>query len=289
MKKYIKTAWTNIRRSPYQAFAAVFVMTLTFFVFSIFSLGVFGFSKIINYFESKPQVTAFFRDEAKQDEIDSLEKSLQDSGLISQVKFISKDEALEIYKEQNKSDPLLLDLVTADILPSSLEISTYKIDDLSLVSDTLKKSKIIQEVVFQKDVVATLSSWTGVIRKIGLVFVSALIVATIFILATIIGIKVANKREDIETMRLIGAGSWYIRLPFLIEGMVYGLIGALISWIISIGILLIATPHLEYFTRGIPLFPISYIVLLGLLGIELVFAAFLGFFSSYLAVLRYLK
>lgn len=289
MKKYIKTAWKNIRRSPYQAFAAVFVMTLTFFVFSIFALGVYGFSTIINYFESKPQVTAFFRDEAKQTEIDSLKKSLQDSGLISQVKFVSKDEALKIYKEQNKSDPLLLDLVTADILPSSLEISTYKIEDLALVSDTIKKSKIVQEVVFQKDVVSTLSSWTGILRKVGLVFVSALVIASIFILATIIGIKVANKREDIETMRLIGAGSWYIRLPFLIEGMFYGAIGALISWVISIGILLIATPQLEYFTRGIPLFPISYAVLFGLLGIELVFAAFLGFFSSYLAVLRYLK
>lgn len=289
MKKYIKTAWTNVRRSPYQAFAAVFVMTLTFFVFSIFSLGVYGFSTIINYFESKPQVTAFFRDEAKQIEIDSLKKNLQGSGLISQVKFVSKDEALKIYKEQNKNDPLLLDLVTADILPSSLEISTYEIDDLALVSDTLKKSKIIQEVVFQKDVVSTLSSWTSVVRKVGLVFVSALVVATIFILATIIGIKVANKREDIETMRLIGAGSWYIRLPFLIEGMLYGVIGAFMSWAISVAILLIATPQLEYFTRGIPLFPISYVILLGLLGIELVFAAFLGAFSSYLAVLRYLK
>ena len=289
MKKYIKTAWKNIRRSPYQAVAAVFVMTLTFFVFSMFSLGVYGFSTIINYFESKPQVTAFFREEAKQEEVDSLKKSLQDSGLISQVKFVSKNEALKIYKEQNKNDPLLLDLVTADILPSSLEISTYKIDDLSLVSETLKDSKIIQEVVFQKDVVSTLSSWTNVIRKVGLVFITALVIATIFILATIIGIKVANKKEDIETMRLIGAGSWYIRLPFLFEGVFYGLTGAVISWVISVGMLLLATPSLEYFTKGIPLFPISYIVIFGLLGIQLVFAAFLGFFSSYLAVLRYLR
>lgn len=289
MKKYFKTSWTNIRRSPYQAAAAIFVMTLTFFVFSMFALGVYGFSTIINYFESKPQVTAFFKDEAKQADIDNLKKSLQDSGLISQVKFVSKDEALKIYKEQNKNDPLLLDLVTADILPSSLEISTYKIEDLSLVSDTIKKSNIVSEVVFQKDVVSTLSSWTSVIRRVGVVFFSALVLATIFILATIVGIKVSGKKEDIETMRLIGAGSWYIRLPFLIEGMLYGLVGALISWTISVVILLIATPHLEYFTRGIPLFPISYAVLFGLLGIELIFASLLGFFSSYLAVLRYLK
>ncbi len=289
MKKFFQTARRNIRRSPYQAIAAVFVMTLTFFVFSIFSLGVYSFSRIINYFESKPQVTAFFRDAAKQGEIDSLSKSLKDSGLISQVKFVSKNEALKIYKEQNKNDPLLLDLVTADILPSSLEISTYKIEDLSLVSDTLKKSEIVQEVVFQKDVVATLSSWTSVIRRVGLVFVSALVVASIFILATIVGIKVSQKKEDIETMRLIGAGSWYIRWPFLIEGMLYGLAGAAVAWTISFALLFLATPHLEYFTRGIPLFPISYVFLLELLGIEVLLAVALGVFSSYLEVLRYLK
>jgi cell division transport system permease protein len=164
----LKTVWKNIRRSPYQAIAAIFVMMLTFLAFSIFALIIFGSNRIVNYFESKPQVTAFFKDEAEQSEIEGLSKTLQDSGLIASVKFVSKEQALEIYKEQNKNDPLLLDLVTADILPASLEISTYKIEDLPMVSDTLKKSAIVQEVVFQKDVVSTLTSWTSALRKIGL-------------------------------------------------------------------------------------------------------------------------
>lgn len=287
--KFFKTAWKNIRRSPYQAIAAIFVMMLTFLAFSFFSLIFYSSAKVVSYFESKPQVTAFFKDEAKNDEIDSLKNSLSKSGLIASVKFVSKDEALKIYKEQNKNDPLLLDLVTADILPSSLEISTHEIEDLNLVSDTLKKSAIVQEVVFQKDVVATLTTWTNALRKVGVFIVVLLALVSIFIMVTIIGIKVSQKRDDIETMRLIGAGSWYVRWPFILEGIFYGLIGAVIGWLISVGVLLYSTPYFSSFLRGIPIFPISPVFLLELLCIEIIFAIILGAFSSYLAVLRYLK
>ena len=287
--KFFKTAWKNIRRSPYQAIAAIIVMMLTFLAFSFFSLIFYSSAKVVNYFESKPQVTAFFRDEAKQDDINALKKTLNDSGIVSSIKFVTKEEALKIYKEQNKNDPLLLDLVTADILPSSLEISTYEIEDLNLVSDTLKKSAIVQEVVFQKDVVSTLTTWTNALRRVGIFVVALLALVSIFIMITIIGIKVSQKRDDIETMRLIGAGSWYIRWPFILEGMFYGLLGALIGWLISVGVLLYATPYFSSFLRGIPIFPISPAFLLELLGVEILFAIFLGAFSSYLAVLRYLK
>lgn len=287
--KSLGTAWRNIRRSPYQAIAAILVMTITFLAFSVVGLFVFSSSRIVSYFESKPQVTAFFKDEAKQSDIDALSQSLKSSGVVSSVGFVSKQEALKIYREQNKNDPLLLDLVTADILPSSLEISTYKIDDLDLVATTLKKSPIVQEVVFQKDVVSTLTSWTNALKKIGFSIVAILAFATIFIMAIIIGIKIAQKRADIETMRLIGAGSWYIRSPFLAEGMFYGLAGSIIGWLISMLLLFLVTPHLESFLQGIPLLPISPVFLLELLGLELLVAIFLGAFSSYLAVLRYLK
>ena len=287
--KSLGTAWRNIRRSPYQAIAAIFVMTITFLAFSVVGLFVFSSSKIVTYFESKPQVTAFFKDAAKQSDIDALSQSLKSSGVVSSASFVSKQEALKIYREQNKNDPLLIDLVTADILPSSLEISTYKIGDLDLVATTLKKSPIVQEVVFQKDVVSTLTSWTGALKKIGFSIVAILAFATIFIMAIIIGIKIAQKRADIETMRLIGAGSWYIRSPFLAEGIFYGLIGSILGWLISMLLLFLVTPHLESFLRGIPLLPISPVFLLELLGLELLVAVFLGVFSSYLAVLRYLK
>lgn len=287
--KSFSTAWTNVRRSPYQALAAISVMTMTFLAFSIFALIFFSSSRIVGYFESKPQVTAFFKDSAKQSDVDALKKSLQTSGIVSSAKFVSKQEALKIYKQQNRNDPLLLDLVTADILPSSLEISTYKINDLDVVATTLKGSPMVQEVVYQRDVVSTLTSWTNALKKIGVTVVIILAIVTVLVMAILIGIKIAQKRDDIETMRLIGAGSWYIRWPFILEGMFYGFMGALIGWLIAMILVVIATPHLEAFLQGIPLLPFSAVTLLELLGIQIVLAAFLGAFSSYLAVLRYLK
>jgi cell division transport system permease protein len=286
---FAKTAWKNIRRSPYQALAAILIMTLTFLVISFFTFILVGSSKVINYFESKPQVTAFFKNEAKQTDINQLKNQLQSTGKIASIKFVSKDEALKIYKEQNKNDPLLLDLVTADVLPSSFEISTVKIEDMGAVSNTLNKSTLVSDVIYQKDVVSTLTSWTSAIRKIGLGVIILLSLVSIFIMATIIGIKISQKKADIEIMKLIGATNWYIRWPFLTEGILYGIIGAIVGWAIATGGLLYATPFLESFLKGIPVLPVAYLDLLTLLGIELVLAVILGTISSFLAVLRYSK
>ena len=182
-----------------------------------------------------------------------------------------------------------MDLVTADVLPSSFEISTQKIEDLSYISDMLKKSSIVSDVIYQKDVVSTLTSWTNAIRKIGIGLVILLSLVSIFIMAMIISIKISHKKEDIEIMRLIGATSWYVRLPFIIEGVFYGLVGAFVGWSIATVSLISVTPFLESFLKGIPVLPASYIALLALLGFEALFAIFLGVLSSFLAVFRYLK
>ena len=286
---FAKTTWKNIRRSPYQALAAILIMTLTFLVISFFTFLLVGSSKVITYFESKPQVTAFFKNEAKQVDINSLENQLRSTGKVASIKFVSKDEALKIYREQNKNDPLLLDLVTADVLPSSFEISTVKIEDMGTISNTLNKSALVSDVIYQKDVVSTLSTWTSAIRKLGVGLIILLSLVSIFIMATIIGIKISQKKEDIEIMKLIGATNWYIRWPFLTEGVVYGIIGAIVGWAFATAGLLYASPFLESFLKGIPVLPASYLGLLALLGVEVVFAAFLGVVSSFLAVLRYSK
>lgn len=284
-----KTAWKNIRRSPYQALAAILIMTLTFLAISFFTFLLVGSSQIISFFESKPQVTAFFKNEAKQADINALENKLSETGKVSSVKFVSKEDALKIYKEQNKNDPLLLDLVTADVLPASFEISAIKIEDLAPISEMLKKSPIVSDVIYQKDVVSTLTAWTSAIRKIGISLIVLLSLVSVFIMATIIGIKISQKKEDIEIMRLIGATPWYIRWPFIFEGAFYGVVGAIVGWTMATGALLYATPFLESFLKGIPVLPVSYVNLLILLALELVFAVFLGVISSIIAVFRYLK
>lgn len=285
----LKATWLNIRRSPYQALAAILIMMLTFLVASFFTFLLFGSSKIISYFESKPTLTAFFRNDTKQEDIKSLEKNLKATGKVAAVKFVSKQEALAIYRQQNKNDPLLLDLVTEDILPASLEISTIKIEDLSSIHGILKGAPNVSEVIYQKEVVSTLTSWTNALRRIGIGLIIILGLVSVFIIVTIIGIKISQKREDIEIMRLIGASSWYIRWPFIIEGIFYGIVGTILGFGIAIGTIWYATPFLSSFLKGVPIFPISPIFLFALLGVELAIAIVLGAFSSFLAVLRYLK
>lgn len=289
MQRHLKTAWHHIRRYPYQTSAAVLIMTLTFFVISAFTFIILGSSKIISFFESKPQVTAFFREETKQENIDALKDQLNATGKVAAIRFVSKQEAIELYTQQNKDDPLLLEFVTADILPASLEISTVKIDDLSGISEMLKQSPFVENVIFQKDVVSTLTAWTSAIRKIGVALIVGLSLVSIFIMATIIGIKISHKKEEIEIMRLIGATSWYVRWPFLFEGVFYAVLGAFLGWFVASGVLLYATPFLSTFLQGIPLLPVPPLFLLGLLGVEFLFAIILSVFSSFLAVLRYLK
>ncbi len=284
-----KTSWKHIRRSPYQALAAIFIMMLTFLAISFFSFIVFGSSVVIKYFESKPQVTAFFKDDAKQENIDQLQNSLSQTGKVSHMRFVSKKEALHIYKEQNKNDPLLLDLVTEDILPASLEISTSNIDDLGAVSETLKTSPYVSEVIYQKDIVSTLSTWTNAIRIIGITLIGILTLVSIFIMMTVIGFKVSQKREEIEIMRLLSATGWYIRWPFVLEGIFYGVCGTFLGWLIASASIFYATPYLQTFLRGIPLLPVSPVFLLELFAGELFLAVLLGMLASSLAVLRYLK
>lgn len=287
--KFLKTMFKNVRRSPYQAFAAVLIMMLTFLTISFFVFLLSGSSRIVSFFESKPQVTAFFKNEAKQKEMDDLTQKVKEGGTVASVKFVSKQQALKIYKEQNKDDPLLLDLVTADILPASIEISTYKIEDLSPVSKMLKSSPIVSEVIYQKDIISTLVAWTSAVRKIGVALIVILSFVSLFIMVTIIGIKISQKKEDIEIMKLIGASNWYIRWPFIFEGMFYGVVGAIIGWVIATLALWYSIPFLYSFLKGIPIFPISLDFLFIVLGGELVFAILLGFISSFMAVLRYLK
>lgn len=287
--KHVKTAGKYIRRSPYQALSATFIMTLTFFAISIFAALTVVSVNLINYFETRPQLTIFFKDTAEQTEIAALQAQLQVTGKTSQVKYISKEEALQIYKNINKDEPELVELVTADILPASLEVQANRPEDLKSLASVVGTSEFVDRVVFQEEIVDTLISWTNAIRIIGLGIITILVVVSIFVIVTIIGIKITSRREEIETMRLIGASNWFIRTPFLVEGIIYGTMGAMIGWLISYGLLLYSTPILESFLKGIPVFPIPPLTIVQILGIELVIALILGIFASYVAVLRYLK
>lgn len=289
MNRHLKTTWTHIRRSPYKALAAVGIMTLSFFIASVFVLTATGLQTILHYFETRPQVTAFFKDEITTEQAEGLKVKLAKTGKIKDVTYISKEEALEIYREQNKDDPLLLEMVTAKILPASLEVSTVDLSYLKEIAQILQEEPGVEEVIFQEDIVQSLHRWTSALRKVGMVLIGALGLVSFLIILIIIGMKVALHREEIEILQLLGASSWYIRAPFVLEGVFYGLVGAFLGWGISYVCLLYSTPFLVDFLAGMPIFPIPIFFMLLILGVELLAGVLIGIFGSLLAVKRYLK
>ena len=228
------------------------MMFITLFVIGVFFILIAGSSALLSYFESKPQLTVFLKSDKDQQAATQLEESLKATGNVASITFISKEQALAIYKEQNKDDPLLLEMVTADILPASLDISATAPQHLSALADKARLDPIVDEVVFQKDVVDTLLSWTSTVRKVGIVFIIFLAISTFLILFTSIGMKIALRKEEISILRLVGATNWFIKKPFVIEGLTYGWVGAFIASLLVCGLVLYAQPYLASFLRGIP-------------------------------------
>lgn len=285
----IKTTWQHIRRSPYQATAAILIMLVTCLATGIFIVTAYASEKILVFFESKPQTTAFLKDEATKSDIDSIKKKLLDTGKTASIKYISKEDALKIYKEQNKNDPLLLEMVSSSILPASLEVSAKNINDLETLSEIVKKEKVIQEVIYQKDIIQTLITWTTSLRKIGFIMIGFLSGVSILIIVMVIGMKIAIRREEIEILRLVGATKWYIRWPFILEGMYYGFWGGVLAWGFIYLSLWYLTPYLTTFLSGIPLLPIPPVQMLYLLGLICGGGVLVGTIGSFVAVWRYLK
>lgn len=285
---YVDFAKRNIRRSPFQAIAASMVMFLTFFALVTFLILAAGSQKILQFYESKPQAIAFFKDGTTDADISAIQNALAKDARVVKVKYVSKEDALKIYRERNKADPTLLDLVTANILPSSVEVSTNSPSDLAPLADLLKQEPVVSEVVVPEDVVAALTSFTGTIRVVGSSVVTFLILFSILIILMIIGFKIRLKRDEIEIMRLIGASPMFIRMPFILEGIFYGLVGAIFSWILVYALLWYFTPFIKNYIGEANLVPVNPLFMLGLLGVEVVMAAVIGGLGSISAVRRYL-
>lgn len=294
----IGTVKTHIRRSPYQATAAILSMFLTLLVTGIFALSSVTSYFIIQYFEGKPQANVFFTEDAAQKDIDALRSQLEATGKTSSVKFVSKDEALMIYKEQYKNDPLLIELVTADILPASLEVTASDPRFFSDLEPLMLTGAGVDKVIFQKDVVDTLLSWTNAFRIIGGILGLLLAFNAVLIIMTITAMKVAMRKEEIEILKLIGASPWYIKKPFLLEAGFYGVVGGTVSFIVIMAIVFWFRSGLLAFLGVIPAvsqvlisplsasFLVPFLIFFFILGLS---GFILGAIGSLIALSKYTK
>lgn len=290
MKHLIVVTWQHLRRSPYQALAAIMIMTMTTFAILSFTLLSFSSQKLLTYLEQKPQVIAFFNDTVTSpDQVADLVDNLEKTGKTASVKFVSKEQALQIYRERNKSDPLLLELVTANTLPASVEVSALSVSDLPALYDVLKTVPNVEEISYQRDVVNSLIGALDRVRKFGVGLITFLVATSILTILTIIGMKISVRKDEIDIQRLVGASTWYIRMPFILEGLFYGLVSATVSWFVISLIIFFSTPHLKPYLAGLSILPVSLLTSLEILGFSLLTGALVGATGSYFAVRRYLK
>lgn len=281
------TVFKHIRRSPYQSIAAIFMTTITFFIVSVFALVVLGAHSMLAFFESRPQVTAFFKDEAITANVDSLKNNIKGTVVVEDMRYLSKDDALAIYRQQNSDNPLLLEMVTADILPASLEVSAKNVTDLETIAGVMQKDPLVEEVVFQKDVIDTLKKWVSGVRTAGIILSGLLIFASLTTIIMILGLKFTARKTEINTLSLLGATSWYIRGPFVAEGIIYAVSGALLGWGFSYLVLLYLTPNLVTFLAEIAILPVPVWVMLAGLGGQILLACLIGALASFIATRRY--
>jgi len=283
------TALTTIRRSPYQAMTSILMTSITFFVGFSFSLFVIGSSIILKHFETRPQTIAFFELETSSEDINKTVEAIKTKPYVESVTIITQEDALKLYQEENKDDPLLLELVTADILPASIEVSAKDIDDLAKIKTDLDTFSQVEDVVFQEDIVSTLSQWIKTAEIVGISATSILAAISFLIIMIVTAMKATAQKKSIRIMRMLGATKGYIKLPFMFEGMIYGFMGATIGWLMTFATLLYLTPSINEILGEVKLLPISieFYSIHGFIGV--LAGIFLGGFASLIAIQRLIK
>ena len=248
----MRTFIESVKRTPYQSLATFLILFFTLFLaLFFFSLTSFFHSEL-NYVESRPQVTVYFATTTKESQINSIKNALIESQKTIQVKYVSQDQALKIYRDLNRNDPQLLEMVSADILPPSLEIYAKKPEYLSEIATFLQKQVGVDEVSFQKNIVHKLLALTTALRYLSTGIFAFLLFTSIVVLITTTAFKIALKKDEIELLELLGATKLYIRKPFLLEGMYWGFLSGGAAFFVFYACFLSIYPLLTNYLKGTP-------------------------------------
>jgi len=281
----MKEVFVLIKRTPYQTLAAFLTLFFSMVLVGVLLSVTLFFHALLSYIETRPQVTVYFNTNTKEEEIFRIREELINSGKVSTVKYISQKEALKIYQEMNKDNPLLLEMVTADVLPASLEIYAKRPEYLYQIAEYLKKQPATDEVHFQKDVVNRLLSLTTILRKISFVALAYLFLMTTIVLITVFHFKITSKKEEIEIPQLLGATRRYILRPFLKEGLFLGIVSSTSAFLLIATIFFYFQPFLANYLRGIPSLSFSFLTYsLVVWPPSLLFSLFIFFFTLILSV-----
>lgn len=284
---FCSRALANIRQNVFVNVVTIGTISLALLIVSLFLLVFVNLENASEKWSERVQVTVYFDRELSTQEQAALRSSITSIAGTSRVGYVSRDEALKRFKGRLRGQETLLDGVRPEILPASFEI-TLKRDNRDTQSveayvTALKRIPGITEVQYGEEWVRRFNTLLTFMRLLGALLGGFLVVAVLFIVSNTIKLTIYARRDELEVMSLVGATRFFIKAPFLIEGILQGGCGALIAMLLLLGLYEAFLHNAGSFltfnpaTAGLAFLPLEYVGGIVLSGILL---GFIGSLSS---------
>ena len=285
MTKSLKNLFANIKREKLMALTNITVMTITFLILGVFISLVFLTQTAIKHLEEQAQVTIFFKDDFSEQNILSMKQKVESDKRVAAVNYVSKNDALKIFMEINKSEPILLESISANILPASLEIKAKNISTLKNLAEEYSKTDGVEEIKYFKDVIDKFSYMTKIIYVAGSSLLAVFLIVSFSVILITIRLTIQSKGTELEILKLVGATDSYVKTPLIYQGVFFGLISAVISssFLFLLFFILQFSGVLSPTAPSFLVFPLLLTVILTLAGFAL------GYLGSITAVKKYLN
>lgn len=297
--RVIKFGFMNFWRNIWMSFATTLIMVLTLFMISLLIvLNLYG-DLIIENIKNKIDVTVFFQQDVSKAQIDELQSALSNQSDVEEVKYTSKDEALKDFQQKHGDNPLILSSISeleGNPLQDTLVIRAKNLDkynEIKIFLDTDKYKTIISKFTFDdnKEIINKVSSTLSIVKKIGLGVSIIFCIIVVLVMFNTIRMTIYTQKDEISIMRLVGATNAFIEIPFIIEGILYGIFASVISTLILYPIIIYTTPKINQFFQLVNVDASQVIMknLLIIIAVQLLLGIFLGVVSSAIAIRKYLK
>ena len=234
LKYFFIDAFKSLKRNRTLSIAAMITVLITFFIFGTFILLGLNFNKAIEDVASKGEIKVYLDNDIKLIDQREIEMKLNELDGVKEVIYESKEEAFVNLKEMLKDNQGLLEGydLKDNPLPSSFIVKLESSEDASHIAEAVKDMTGVEDISNQQDMIDTISSFVGGVRITGLILFVVFIGVSIFLITNTTKITVYSRRREVGIMKYVGATDWFIRWPFIIEGMIIGVVGSLLSSIL---------------------------------------------------------
>lgn len=289
ISRHIREGFKNLSRNSWMTFASVGAVAVSLFILGVFMLLTMNVNYMADKLEEQVEIRVFIEETATEKEISEVENQLRSLPEVKQVAFISKEEGLEILKQDLGEDSgVLAGLEDENPLRDAFYVKSFDPRQTNVVAAKIQQISHVAEVKYGRDTVETLFNVTSIIRNVGLVFSLGLAFTSLFLIANTIRLTIYARRREIEIMKLCGATNWFIRWPFILEGIIMGTIGSLIPiLLLSVGYMQVlkhySTPI--FFLELMPMYPSMFNLAFSLI----LTGVLIGIVGSFMSVRRFLK